>query len=148
MAFGMFGAFTAKLPDWVYLFNPQSDSAKGSFFLGVLTAVLATPCAGPLLGAALTWAATQPAWLAMAMFIVMGIGMALPYVILTANPKWIDRMPKSGPGSELVKQVMGILLLAAAFFFLGSIPLNLQNTPSSPAAGIQSVETPQPDSPG
>lgn len=148
MALGMFGAFTTRLPNWVYLFNPQSDSAKGSFFLGVLTAVLATPCAGPLLGAALTWAATQPAWLALAMFIFMGIGMALPYVILTANPKWIDHMPKSGPGSELVKQVMGILLLAAAFFFLGSIPLNLQNTPSNHAAGIQSVETPQTDSRG
>ena len=140
MALGMFGAFSTNLPDWVYMFNPQSDSAKGSFMLGILTAVLATPCAGPLLGAALTWAATQPAWLAMMMFIFMGIGMALPYVILTANPKWLDKMPKSGPGSELVKQVMGILLIAAAVFFLGSVPLNLASVGNASGSGISTVE--------
>ncbi len=123
MGLGMFDLFTTNLPNWAYMFNPQSDTAKGSFFLGILTAVLATPCTGPLLGAALTWVITQPAWLAMTMFVVMGIGMALPYVILTANPKWIERIPKSGPGSELVKQVMGLLLIAAATFFLLTVPL-------------------------
>ncbi len=134
MGIGMLGAFTTNLPNWVYMFNPQSDSAKGSFFLGVLTAVLSTPCAGPLLGAALVWAATQPAWLALMMFIIMGVGMALPYVILTANPKWIDRLPRTGPGSELVKQVMGLLMIAAAIFFLGTVPLTFGNTAQAGAS--------------
>ena len=38
----------------------------------------------------------------------------LPYLLLAANPKWVDRMPRTGPASELVKQVMGIFMLAYA----------------------------------
>jgi thiol:disulfide interchange protein len=76
------------------------------------------------------------------MFIVMGVGMAFPYVILTANPKWIDRIPKSGPGSELVKQVMGILLIAAAWFFLANVPLTMQSSsPSSQTAATTPMTT-------
>ncbi len=125
MALGMIGLFTTRLPGFVYMFNPQSDSVKGTFALGIFTAILSTPCTGPLLGATVAWVTTQPAWLALSTFIIMGVGMAFPYILLTANPKWIDRLPKTGPGSELIKQVMGILLLAAAVFFLGTVPLAL-----------------------
>jgi len=50
----------------------------------------------------------------------MGIGMASPYLVLSANPKWVDKLPRTGPASELVKQVMGLLLLAASAYFVGS----------------------------
>jgi thiol:disulfide interchange protein DsbD len=45
--------------------------------------------------------------------------MAIPYQLLMINPKWIDRLPRSGPGGELIKQVMGLLLLAVAAYFFG-----------------------------
>ena len=50
----------------------------------------------------------------------IGIGMGAPYLLLSANPKMVDRIPRTGPASELVKQVMGLLLLAAAAYFIGS----------------------------
>ncbi|MBL1216294.1 MAG: DUF255 domain-containing protein [Planctomycetes bacterium] len=128
MGLGMLGLFTMRLPNFVYMFNPQSDSATGSFFFGVFTAVLSTPCTGPLLGAAVTWATTQSPVMALSTFLMMGVGMAFPYVLLTARPAWIDRLPHAGPGSELIKQVMGLLLFAVAAWFIGLGVISLGTT--------------------
>jgi thiol:disulfide interchange protein DsbD len=106
------------------MFNPQSETASGSFFMGVFTAILSTPCTGPLLGATIAWVATQPSIIAFLTLLVMGVGMAFPYVLLTAKPAWLERLPRTGPGSELVKQVMGLLLLAVATWFLGTAALS------------------------
>jgi thiol:disulfide interchange protein DsbD len=53
-------------------------------------------------------------------FGTIGAGMAAPYLLLSAFPQFARRMPRSGPASEVVKQVMGLLLLAAAAFFVGA----------------------------
>jgi thiol:disulfide interchange protein len=120
MALGMLGLFVIQLPQFLYMFNPQSDTVSGSFFMGVFTAILSTPCTGPLLGATVAWTASQPASIAFLTLLIMGLGMAFPYVLLTAKPSWLERLPRTGPGSELVKQVMGLLMLAVAVWFLGS----------------------------
>lgn len=121
MGLGMMGLFTLSLPQSVYMLNPSHDTVFGNFMLGVLTAVLSTPCTGPLLGATIAWAATQPGWVGLATFVVMGIGMAAPYALLIAFPRLIDRMPKAGPGGELLKQVLGILMIAVAIFLLSNL---------------------------
>ena len=120
LALGMFGAFTTQLPQWVYRITPRHDSTVGSFGWGVMIAVLSTPCTGPFMGAASAWATRQTPALTMMTFGAIGIGMALPYLILAANPKWISKVPRTGPASELVKQVMGLFLLGIAIFFIGS----------------------------
>ncbi|MFW5653088.1 MAG: cytochrome c biogenesis protein CcdA, partial [Planctomycetota bacterium] len=119
MGLGMFNMFSIRLPQVAYMFNPQSDSAGGSFLMGVFTAILSTPCTGPLLGAAIAWVLTQSWVLALVIFLAMGVGMAFPYVLLTAVPKWLDKLPRTGPGSELVKQVMGMLMIAVSVYFIG-----------------------------
>jgi cytochrome c biogenesis protein CcdA len=118
MGLGMLGLFAIRLPQAMYMFNPQSDTAGGSFFMGIFTAVLSTPCTGPLLAATVAWTATQPAAIAFLALLIMGLGMAFPYVLLTAKPTWVERMPRTGPGSELVKQVMGVLMIAVASYFV------------------------------
>ena len=120
MAIGLLGVFTIRLPQFLYMFNPQSDTVKGSFFMGMFTALLSTPCTGPLLGATIAWTAVQPSSIAFLTLLLMGVGMAFPYVLLTAKPAWLDRMPKAGPGSALVKEVMGLLLLAVGVWFVGT----------------------------
>lgn len=121
MGLGMFDLFTLRLPRRVYLLEASHDTVPGNFVLGILAAVLSTPCTGPLLGATIAWAIKQSAGLGLATFAVMGLGMAMPYVLLTANPKWINRLPRAAEGSALLKQVMGVLLLAVAAFFLGPV---------------------------
>ena len=120
MAVGMCGLFAVRLPNFVYAVSPKHDSVAGSFGFGIMTAVLSTPCTAPMMGAAAAWAATQDPLATLVTFAAIGIGMALPYLILSANPKLVDSLPRTGPGSELLKQVMGLLMLAAAAFFIGA----------------------------
>ncbi len=120
MAVGMLGLFTVRLPRAVYMVNPSHDTVPGSFVFGAMTAILSTPCTAPFMGSAAAWAATQREPIVLATFAAIGLGMALPYLILSANPKWVEKVPRTGPASEVVKQVIGLLLLAVATFFLGT----------------------------
>lgn len=129
MGLGMLGLFTVSLPQSVYLLNPKQETATGSFMFGILTAVLATPCTAPFMGTAAAWAAaTKNPAMVLGVFGAIGLGMAVPYFILAANPKLVRRMPSAGPASDLVKQVMGGLMMAVAVFFLGNAMLGLWPT--------------------
>lgn len=119
MAIGMCGLFTIRLPGKLYMVNPKHDTIYGSFMFGIMTAVLSTPCTAPFMGAAAAWATTEPPVITMLVFAAIGLGMGAPYLILAAFPKLTDRMPKAGAASELIKQVMGLLMLAAAAYFVG-----------------------------
>lgn len=119
MAIGMGGLFSIRLPNAVYKVNPKQDSIFGSFLFGVMTAVLSTPCTAPFMGAAAAWAATQSPALTLTVFGAIGFGMAVPYLILAAFPQLVEKMPRAGAASEVIKQVMGLLMLAAAAYFIG-----------------------------
>ncbi len=134
MAVGMFGYFSVRLPQSIYMINPQQDSLKGSFALGILAAILSTPCTAPFMGAAAAWAATQAPLITLSTFTAIGAGMALPYLVLSAVPNLVNRMPKTGPASELIKQVMGLFMLAAAAYFIGvGISALLSSPPNPPS---------------
>ena len=120
MGIGIMGLFTLSLPQSTYLFNPKADTAWGSFLFGVMTAVLGLPCFGFVAGALFAGAATLPPAVTLLIFGSIGVGMGAPYLVLSANPKMVEKIPRTGPASELVKQVMGLLLIAAAAYFVGS----------------------------
>lgn len=120
MGLGIMGLFTFNLPQAVYMIDAKADSPFGSFLFGVLTAILGLPCFGFVAGGLLAAAATMPAYLVLTVFVGIGVGMAAPYLVLSAYPQLLKFIPRTGPASELVKQVMGILLLAAAAFFIAA----------------------------
>jgi len=120
MGVGLMGLFTINLPQKAYMVNPKADNAGGSFLFGVMTAVLGLPCFGFVAGALLAGAATMPPGLILTIFGSLGVGMAAPYLVLSAKPSLVERIPRTGPASELVKQVMGLLLIAAAAYFVGA----------------------------
>lgn len=119
MAVGMMGLFTVRLPQWVYAVNPRHDSIGGAVGFGVMTAVLSTPCTAPFMGAAITWAVDKSPATTLATFAAVGIGMGLPYLVLASFPALVKKMPRTGPASDLIKQVMGVLMMAAGAYFLG-----------------------------
>jgi thiol:disulfide interchange protein/DsbC/DsbD-like thiol-disulfide interchange protein len=84
----------------------------GAFFQGAFATILATPCTAPFLGTASAFAFTQPAWATFLIFFSIGIGMALPYLLLAVQPKWLRYLPKPGQWMVRLKQVLGFLLLA------------------------------------
>jgi thiol:disulfide interchange protein DsbD len=136
MAAGMFGFFSMRLPNFVYMINPEQDTLLGSFGLGILAAILSTPCTAPFMGAAAAWAATQPPSTTLAAFAAIGIGMALPYLVLSASPTLVERMPKTGPASALIKEVMGLFMLAAAAYFIGVGLAAIFSAPPNPPSKL------------
>src|SRR5439155_25068290 len=119
LAAGLLGGWNLSLPLGVYTFEPKHDTFGGNFFWGALTAVLATPCTAPLLPPVLAWASLQPAAIGVIAMLMVGVGMALPYLILSALPEIARKFPRTGPWAELFKQMMGFLLIAAAAYFAG-----------------------------
>lgn len=136
MAIGMAGFFTINLPSRFYAVQTRHDTLGGSFLFGIMTAVLSTPCTAPLMGAAAAWATTQSPGIVLIVFASIGTGMAVPYLILSAFPKMVQKMPRTGPASEVVKQVMGLLLLAAGIYFIGSGLAGLTIKPNEPPSHV------------
>lgn len=125
LSVGLMGVFNITLPQFVYSVNPKADSATGSFLFGVMTAVLGLPCFGFVAGALLLAAATLPKVVTLLIFVGLGIGMALPYLVLAAKPELLKKIPRGGPAGDLVKQVMGLLLLAVGVYFIGTALISL-----------------------
>ncbi|MGE5611479.1 MAG: protein-disulfide reductase DsbD family protein [Bacillota bacterium] len=117
MAMGMFGMFNVNLPAGVYRFTPRHDTYTGNFLFGIFTGILSTPCTAPLFPPLMLWAHSQPVMIGVPAVMMVGMGMAAPYFVLSAFPSLARRFPRTGPASELVKQMMGFLLLIAATFF-------------------------------
>jgi cytochrome c biogenesis protein CcdA/thiol-disulfide isomerase/thioredoxin len=114
-ALGMFGFYTLPVPRGLGGGGKGSRSAlAGDFLKGMAATVMATPCGGPFLGALLAWALLQKPLAVFAIFAVMGVGMAFPYVLLASSKRLVSLLPKPGRWIEDLKYLMGFLLLAFA----------------------------------
>ncbi len=91
---------------------------QGSFFTGVLATVVASPCTAPFMGAALGFALSQSWAVAMIVFFFLGLGMALPFLLLTAIPRLLGLLPRPGPWMDTFKQFMAFPLYATALWLL------------------------------
>ena len=81
-----------------------------AFLSGVIATLVATPCTAPFMGAALGFAITQSAPLAMAVFTALALGMAAPYLVLSFSPKLVGRLPKPGTWMVSLKQALAFPL--------------------------------------
>jgi thiol:disulfide interchange protein DsbD len=102
-----------------------SNPYVNSFLSGVLAVVVASPCTAPFMGASLGYALSQPASEALLVFAALGLGMALPYLLLAWFPALIRKLPKPGPWMLWLKQFLSIPL-AATVIWLGWV-LSLQS---------------------
>jgi thiol:disulfide interchange protein len=93
---------------------------SGSFFSGVLTTLIATPCSGPFLGSVMGYTLKQPPLQGMIIFTVFALGISSPYVILAFFPKLINKLPKPGAWMVTFKQLMAFALFATAAYFFRS----------------------------
>ena len=93
---------------------------SGSFFSGVLTTLIATPCSGPFLGSVMGFTLKQPPFQGMIIFTVFALGISAPYVVLAFFPKLINKLPKPGAWMVTFKQVMAFALFATAAYFFRS----------------------------
>lgn len=96
----------------------QRSGLSGSFFTGVLAAVVASPCTAPFMGAALGFALTQPAAVSMSVFAALGLGMALPLLLLCYSPALVRYLPQPGPWMDTLKQFLAFPLYLTAIWLL------------------------------
>ena len=122
MALFMFGIFTFAIPSSIAGKSGSGKGYAGSVGMGFLAAILSTPCSFGLLTVAFVWAQGQPLILGTLAIMVIGLGMAAPYAILTSMPGWLNRLPRGGRWMELFKQTLGFLLLIIAVKLIKAVP--------------------------
>lgn len=90
----------------------------GSFFSGVLAAVVATPCTAPFMGAAMAYGLGQPGPVLLAVLLSLGLGLALPYLLLSHWPALQARLPRPGAWMETLKQGFAFPMYGAAIWLV------------------------------
>ncbi len=96
----------------------QGDGYRASFFTGVLTTLVATPCTAPFMAFAVGAALTQPALIALSIFAALGLGLSLPYLLLCFAPWMRGILPRPGAWMETLKQVFAFPIYASAAWLL------------------------------
>lgn len=115
-ALNMWGLFEISLPQSLARVGggAAADGVAGHFASGLFATLMATPCSAPFLGTAIGFALAQPPPVVFAVFTAVGLGFALPYLLLAAFPAAAKLLPKPGEWMITFKYVMGFLLAAAA----------------------------------
>ena len=91
---------------------------SGSFFSGLLTVLIASPCTGPFMAPAISFAFNQPAFQTLLIFTVLGLGLASPYIVLSFFPALIQKLPRPGAWMETFKQFMAFPMLATVVWLV------------------------------
>ncbi len=111
--------WSLRLPQALYRLD--SGGHLKPFLAGVLTAVLATPCTGPFLGGVLTFGLSQPPLLFFGLFLLVGLGLSLPYLLLLLYPRWLSKFPVDAEWSPRIKELLAFILWGGAVFFARSL---------------------------
>jgi thiol:disulfide interchange protein DsbD len=98
--------------------GPASRGYTSSVATGVLATVVATPCIAPFMGTALGFALTQPAGPTLLIFGSLGVGMALPSVVLSMAPHLLRWLPRPGAWMETLRQLLAFPMFAAAIWLV------------------------------
>jgi thiol:disulfide interchange protein DsbD len=99
----------------------RATGARRSFFEGLLAVVVATPCSAPFLGTAVGFAFASPPLVGAAIFLAVGLGLALPYLAIAAVPAWGRWLPRPGTWMLQLRRLLGFAVLATVVWLL-SIP--------------------------
>lgn len=91
-----------------------SGGTRGAFFTGALAAFVATPCTGPFLGFALGAALVLPTWAGLAVFAGLGLGLALPFLLLGFVPALRNRLPRPGAWMETFQRILAVPMFLTA----------------------------------
>jgi len=124
-AYNLFGLFEIAMPGWVGSLDArvsghgtETHSLGGHFMTGALAMLLATPCSAPFLGTAVGFALARGAGEIFLVFTALGLGLALPYLLIAAMPGLAMRLPRPGAWMVTVRRILGLALLATTLWLL------------------------------
>jgi suppressor for copper-sensitivity B len=141
-AANLFGLFEIPLPRVFADFgggHPAAQGMAGHFATGVFATLLATPCTAPFLGTAVGFALAHGTVEIFAIFLVLGIGMALPYLAVAAWPQAAQMLPRPGRWMVTARALLGVLLLASGIWLLGVLVTVLGPAVAAAMAGAMTL---------
>lgn len=114
------GVFSIRLPGNMstWAANKGDQSLSGQFVQGMFATLLATPCSAPFLGTAIGFALAASALQMMTIFTLLGIGMALPWILVAAQPRLALLLPKPGRWMNVTKVLFSFMLAATTVWLL------------------------------
>jgi len=120
-AANMWGLFEVRLPGKVSdvaVSAGNSHSLGGQFFQGAFATVLATPCTAPFLGTSIGFALSRGPVEIYSIFAALGVGMALPFILVALFPALATKLPRPGPWMNGLKKFLALALIATAIWLL------------------------------
>lgn len=123
MGLSLLGVFELPIPGFIGAGagSHQQEGLSGAFMTGVFATILATPCSGPFLGPIFFWTLSQSPEITYAVFAMMGLGLASPYLIFAVFPAAVKRLPKPGNWMILFKQIAGFVLIGTTIFLINPL---------------------------
>lgn len=114
----LFGLFEVLLPSSVVgrMAAAGGSGMAGSFCEGVFATLLATPCSAPFLATAVAFALAAPLHQLWLIFLVIGLGMALPWLLVAIVPKTAALLPRPGSWMKSLKMILGVMMLASSLW--------------------------------
>lgn len=91
---------------------------SSSFLTGVLAVIVASPCTAPFMGAAIGYALIQPSFVTLPIFISLGLGFCIPYLMLSVRPELISALPKPGQWMETLKEFFAFPMFATSLWLI------------------------------
>jgi thiol:disulfide interchange protein len=96
----------------------EKRGASGDFFTGVLAVVVASPCTAPFMGPALAFAFAAPAFVSLLVFFALGLGLALPFLLIGFVPALAARLPRPGAWMVAFKQILAFPMYLTAVWLV------------------------------
>ncbi len=119
-ALNLFGLFEIALPGWAGRAAEKTphEGLGGHFMTGALATLLATPCSAPFLGTAVGFALARGPLEILMIFTALGLGLALPYLLVAAFPGLAAALPRPGPWMVKLRRVLGLAMAGTAVWLL------------------------------
>jgi len=130
LGLSQFEVYEFKLPDsWVMKAGGAKSGGFGAFFMGLTMGIVAAPCIGPFVIGLVTYVAAKgDPFYGFLMFFFLALGLGFPYLILAIFSGKIKSLPKAGDWMRGVEHIFGLILFAAAVYFLAPLlPRNVQH---------------------
>ncbi len=119
VAANLLGAFEILVPGRIAGMGQGGGGGHlSSVGMGLMMAVLATPCSFAILANAVAWAQYVPLWLGTVAIVLIGVGMAVPHALLAAFPSLVEKLPQPGNWMENFRKLMGFILLPVAVWLI------------------------------
>lgn len=131
----LFGLFEVRLSSGLTtrIATHGGKGMAGHFWQGALATLLATPCSAPFLGTAVAVALASPLPVLWGLFLALGLGMSLPWLLIALKPGLALKLPRPGAWMNWLRRILGVMMLGSALWLASLLPVHFGASSVSPS---------------